>query len=148
MRKIRSLAHPLLHRHAAFASITAITHTPSIHPTDSPYIERPQLNCHHRNECSSTQPPSLLHAGQEGNRQAGLHSCGNQTELVSYFVYILGWPEPYIYTYIRCTYGIFSREITVHTVIYGAYIRFWPTLFISEYAQTHRDICAHRNAHT
>jgi hypothetical protein len=29
---------------------------------------------------------------------------------------------------IRCTYGIFSREITMHTVIYGADIRFWPTL--------------------
>jgi len=34
----------------------------------------------------------------------------------------------WVYTYIRCTYGIFSREITIHTVIYGADIRFWPTL--------------------
>jgi hypothetical protein len=25
-------------------------------------------------------------------------------------------------------YGIFSREITIHTVIYSVYIRFWPTL--------------------
>jgi len=32
--------------------------------------------------------------------------------------------------YIRCTYGIFSREITLHTVIYGENIRFWPTLSI------------------
>jgi len=30
--------------------------------------------------------------------------------------------------YIRCVYGIFGREITVYTVIYGAYIRSWPTL--------------------
>jgi len=30
--------------------------------------------------------------------------------------------------FIRCVYGIFSREITIHTVIYGAHIRFWPTL--------------------
>jgi hypothetical protein len=30
--------------------------------------------------------------------------------------------------YIRCIYGIFNREITKYTVIYGAYIRFWPTL--------------------
>ena len=37
-------------------------------------------------------------------------------------------PEPYIYRYIRCTYGNFGREITIHTVIYGVYIRFWPTL--------------------
>ena len=28
----------------------------------------------------------------------------------------------------RCIYGIFCREITIHTVIYGVYIRFWPTL--------------------
>jgi hypothetical protein len=30
--------------------------------------------------------------------------------------------------YIWCTYGVFSREITIHTVIYGADIRLWPTL--------------------
>ena len=42
--------------------------------------------------------------------------------------YSLGWPEPYIVRYIRCTYGIFGREITMHTVIYGADIRLWPTL--------------------
>jgi len=29
---------------------------------------------------------------------------------------------------IRCVYDIFGREITVHTVIYGVYIQFWPTL--------------------
>jgi len=26
-----------------------------------------------------------------------------------------------------------SREITIHTVIYGVYIWFWPTLIICEY---------------
>jgi len=30
--------------------------------------------------------------------------------------------------YIRGIYGIFGREITKYTVIYGVYIRFWPTL--------------------
>jgi len=30
--------------------------------------------------------------------------------------------------YIRCIYGILGREITNYTVIYGVYIRFWPTL--------------------
>jgi hypothetical protein len=30
--------------------------------------------------------------------------------------------------YIRCIYGNLGREITKYTVIYGAYIRFWPTL--------------------
>ena len=30
--------------------------------------------------------------------------------------------------YIRCIYGISGRDINKYTVIYGAYIRFWPTL--------------------
>jgi hypothetical protein len=30
--------------------------------------------------------------------------------------------------YIRCIHGDSSREITNYMVIYGAYIRFWPTL--------------------
>jgi len=38
--------------------------------------------------------------------------------------------------YIRCLYGIFGREITKYMVIYGVYIRFWPTLLI----------CSHTNA--
>jgi hypothetical protein len=33
--------------------------------------------------------------------------------------------------YIRCIYGTFDKEITKYTVIYGVYIRFWPTLIIS-----------------
>jgi len=32
--------------------------------------------------------------------------------------------------YIRCICGIFGREITKYTVIYGVYIRLWPTLYI------------------
>jgi hypothetical protein len=32
--------------------------------------------------------------------------------------------------YIRFIYGIFGREITKYTVMYGVYIRFWPTLHI------------------
>ena len=35
-----------------------------------------------------------------------------------------GWPEPHIlYIYIWCIYGIFSREINKHTVMYGVCIR-------------------------
>jgi len=30
--------------------------------------------------------------------------------------------------YIRYIYGIFGKEIIKYTVIYGVYIRFWPTL--------------------
>jgi len=43
-------------------------------------------------------------------------------------VHVLGWPEPYIYMYVRCIYGILSRLITIHTVTYGVHIRFWPAL--------------------
>ena len=32
--------------------------------------------------------------------------------------------------YIRCTYGNFSRETTIHTVIYSADIQSWPTLIM------------------
>jgi len=32
--------------------------------------------------------------------------------------------------YIRCIYGNFGREITNITVIYGVYVRFWPTLLM------------------
>ena len=32
--------------------------------------------------------------------------------------------------YIRCIHGIFGREITKYTVIYGVCIRSWPTLRI------------------
>jgi len=30
--------------------------------------------------------------------------------------------------YILCTYDIFSRAITIPTVVHGVYIQFWPTL--------------------
>jgi hypothetical protein len=30
--------------------------------------------------------------------------------------------------YIRCVYGMFGRENTQYMVIYGVYIRSWPTL--------------------
>jgi hypothetical protein len=29
-----------------------------------------------------------------------------------------------------CIYSLFGRELTKYTVIYGAYIRFWPTLHL------------------
>jgi hypothetical protein len=44
--------------------------------------------------------------------------------------YTQGWPEPYIYIYLRCIHGMLSRKITIHTVIYGVHIWFWPTLTI------------------
>ena len=32
--------------------------------------------------------------------------------------------------YIQYIFSILGREITDYTVIYGAYIRLWPTLYI------------------
>ena len=37
---------------------------------------------------------------------------------------------------VRTVYGIFGREITKYTVIYGVYIQFWPTLPISNRCST------------
>ena len=54
------------------------------------------------------------------------------------------------HTYIRCIYGIFSREITIHTVIYGADTRFWPTLHVRTVLASPRyivmDVCRHDRA--
>ena len=32
--------------------------------------------------------------------------------------------------YVRCIYGNIGRKITKDTVVYGVYIRFWPTLLL------------------
>jgi ABC-type nickel/cobalt efflux system permease component RcnA len=45
--------------------------------------------------------------------------------------------------YIRCIYGNFGREITKYMVIYGVYIRFWPTLHIHKHAHSQ-----HTHEHT
>ena len=39
----------------------------------------------------------------------------------------------HIYVYTVYIYGILSREITIHTVIYGVHIRFWPTLHMHKF---------------
>ena len=43
------------------------------------------------------------------------------------FTYIYRVGQNHIY--IQCVYGIFGRGITIYTVIYGVYIRYWPTLY-------------------
>jgi hypothetical protein len=48
--------------------------------------------------------------------------------------------------YIQCVYGIFGREITKYTVIYGVFIifiRFWPTLHICRVGPTVHGISLH-----
>jgi hypothetical protein len=50
------------------------------------------------------------------------------------YIYI-GWARTiysYVYT-VWCAYGILSREITIHMVIYGVCILFWPTLYIQQF---------------
>ena len=33
------------------------------------------------------------------------------------WIYVEGWPKPYIHTYIRCMYGKCSREVILHTMV-------------------------------
>ena len=47
---------------------------------------------------------------------------------------------------IRCIYGIFGREITKDTVIYGAYILLWPTLHFHKHharSQSTKHTCSY-----
>jgi len=49
--------------------------------------------------------------------------------------------HPYIYGVY--TVYLFGREITKYTVIYGAYIRFWPTLQVCERLNANLPVCQH-----
>jgi hypothetical protein len=55
--------------------------------------------------------------------------------------------QNHIYTYVRCTYVILSREITIHKVIYGVHIRFWPTLPMCVPSATTSALCVHVYTH-
>jgi hypothetical protein len=47
-------------------------------------------------------------------------SCHTETSINPH---VLGWPKPYIPTYLQCVYSISStREIAVHAAIHGVYI--------------------------
>jgi hypothetical protein len=48
---------------------------------------------------------------------------------------------------IRCTYGIFGREITKYMVIYGVYIQLWPTPHKTLVLCCQRYVRAHTHAH-
>jgi len=60
-------------------------------------------------------PPLLLHASRYTKIQYHIHAYLGLARTI----------------YIWCIYGIFGREITKYTVIYGADIRVWPTLLIA-----------------
>ena len=42
--------------------------------------------------------------------------------------------------FIRCMYGIFGREIIKYTVIYGVYLRFWPTAHLCVIFRVESDV--------
>jgi len=42
----------------------------------------------------------------------------------------VGQSHAYLCTYLQCVYSVFSRDISVHAVVYGVNIQFWPTLGI------------------
>jgi len=67
------------------------------------------------------KPPSFV--------QASASVCSNKGQSVFWSSLILIGLARTIY--IRFIYGIFGREITKYTVIYGVYIQFWPTLHIN-----------------
>ena len=48
---------------------------------------------------------------------------------------------------IRCIFSVFGMEFTKCTVIYGAYIWFWPTLHISTHLRLSMQACT-QHAHT
>jgi len=60
----------------------------------------------------------------------GYPAHGGQRSFHSIIIHRIGQNHTFIGRYIQCTYGVFSREITIHTGIYGADIQLWPTLII------------------
>ena len=52
--------------------------------------------------------------------------AGKSPSIRSYTLYIYGSGQPYTNT--QCINGVFGRETTKYTVIYGECIHFWPTL--------------------
>ena len=63
-----------------------------------------------------------------------LHMCYSTSQSVKAKLRMSRVGQNYIYTVL---YGIFCRELTEYTVIYGVNIRFWPTLRMRQ-----RQICA------
>ena len=68
------------------------------------------------------------------------HACHNQSvSLCAHKMTRVG------HIYIRCTYSTFGREIAKYTVIYGAYVRFWPTTLDTSFP--HSCICSIQEEH-
>ena len=60
--------------------------------------------------------------------------------------YLYGWPET-LNIYTRCVYSTFGRGFTKHTVMYGVYTRFWPTLNVWPSQPLHFPVSTLHTAH-
>jgi len=82
---------------------------------------------HHQNKLNTVSgfPRCLFHS--MGSLFRGSHHR-KKLKVAPVFLIIPRVGQNHIY--IRCVYGLFGREFTIYTVIYGVYIRFWPTLII------------------
>jgi hypothetical protein len=54
-------------------------------------------------------------------------------QMCNLHTYLWGWPEPHIFTYIRCICGMFGRELSRYRGIYGVHLRSRPILHICTY---------------
>jgi hypothetical protein len=113
------------------------------------------IRCQHRQDWSAGRGKHTAVLHDEGwpepyigKHTAVLHDEGWPEPYIGKHTAVLhdeGWPEPYIgkhtavlqrglarTIYIRCIHSIFGREVTEYAVVYGAYIRSWPTLFMTK----------------
>jgi hypothetical protein len=75
---------------------------------------------------SGPKPPQALSKAVVGMRQGGKVSALVRARYSeTKCLVVIGLART---IYIRCIYGIFGREFTKYTVIYGVHIRLWPTL--------------------
>jgi hypothetical protein len=92
-----------------------------------------------RHACWHVCTVYMLGLSRVGSVQRSINSGLAETYICTFLqcmCRILSWKLPWIPSciglaraiYIQCMYGILGREIIKYTVIYGAYIRFWPTL--------------------
>jgi hypothetical protein len=125
--------HTALHMHETTLHTTPHCYTAILH-TCIHFPHAAPLNHNHSHPNSiSVQHDSIAH----GTAYARNHTAHHTTLL--HFPHVVTHTTMTIHTlasflglartiYIRCIYNIFGREITKYTVIYGVYIRFWPTL--------------------
>ena len=85
--------------------------------------------------------PSVTALRKELHCQQPFFNCPKRLfKLIQAFGWCVGLART---IHIRCIYGIFGREIIKYTVIYGVYIRFWPTLVVRNFFK-HRILSSQR----